>query len=307
MPKKQAGRKVTNADLFAPVEQPEQRPAPRPLPPRQQIQIPKEGEFNVKVRPEMAPPGIPQQTMLPISAGPGSPPVAVVPIVFVLPQGAQPGMEIKVSFKVIGPPQPLPQQPQQTSAVPSPAPPPSPTPAPTPTPEPELEPVPPPSEVTAVLVEDKGEVRIAWTPPKLPGQQLNDGKVMPELAAPCRVEYRGAMWPPDASESVSQPSSPPTKKKQASQSQRGQKNKKADSSDEYRALPASTSTSPAPSPSCKQARASDPACRQTAACFSRKNGTVVLREQVQQYAPTARTKWCSRCPSCSQERVTLSA
>ena len=259
MPKKQTGRKVTNADLFAPVhvEQPEQRPPPlaRPVPPGQQIQIPKEGEFNVKVRPEMAPPGIPQQTMLPISPGPGSPPVAVVPIVFVLPQGAQPGMEIKVPFKVIGPPQPLPQQPlqpQRMSAVPSPAPPPSQSPAPAPEPEPE--PVPPPSDVTAVLAEDQGEVRIVWTPPKLPGQQLNDGKVMPELPAPCRVEYRGAVWPPDLSEALSQSSSPPGKKKQASQ-QKGQKNKNVGSSDEYRALPASTSATPAASPNCKQARA----------------------------------------------------
>ena len=123
MPKKKAGRKVTNADLFAPVEreQPEQQPRPVSQaagPPRQQIQIPKEGEFNVKVRPDMAPPGVPQQTMLPISAGPGTPPVAMVPIAFVLPQGAQPGMEIKVSFKVIGPPQPLPQRmPRQATAM----------------------------------------------------------------------------------------------------------------------------------------------------------------------------------------------
>jgi hypothetical protein len=245
MPKKKAGRKVTNADLFAPVEreQPEQQPRPVSQaagPPRQQIQIPKEGEFNVKVRPDMAPPGVPQQTMLPISAGPGTPPVAMVPIAFVLPQGAQPGMEIKVSFKVIGPPQPLPQQPQQrASAVPSPAPPPPSVAAPEPEPEPEP-PVSPPSEVTAVLAKDEGEVRITWIPPKLPGQQLNDGKVMPETPALCRVEYRGAVWPPDPSETTNQPSSPPGKK--GGKSQKGQKNPKGDSLDVYRALPASTSS-----------------------------------------------------------------
>ena len=238
MPKKKAGRKVTNADLFAPVERErlDQQPRPPPQtagPPRQQIQIPKEGEFNVKVRPDMAPPGVPQQTMLPISAGPGAPPVAIVPVGFVLPQGAQPGMEVKVPFKVIGPPQPLPPQPQPTPAVPSPAPPPSS--APEPEPEPEPEPVPPPAEVTAELVEAKGEVHIAWVPPKLPGQQLNDGKVMPETQAPCRVEYRGAVWPRDPST----PSSPPGKKK-GGKPQKGQKKQTSDGSEDYRALPAST-------------------------------------------------------------------
>ncbi len=244
MPKKKAGRKVTNADLFAPVEREQPEQQPRPVahgaePPRKQIQVPKEGQFNVMVRPDMAPPGVPQQTMLPISAGPGAPPVAMVPIAFVLPQGAQPGMEINVPFKVIGPPQALPPQPQpqRPSAVPSPAPPPSSVAAPEPEPEPDP-PVSPPSEVTAVLAKDAGEIRITWIPPKLPGQRLNDGKVMPETPAPCRVEYRGAVWPPDASEASSKPSSPAGNK--GSKSQKGQKNQQSDSSNVYRALPAST-------------------------------------------------------------------
>eukprot|EP01043_Picozoa_sp_COSAG02_P022443 COSAG02_NODE_1167_length_14137_cov_25.567175_7_plen_271_part_00 len=249
MPKKKAGRKVTNADLFAPVEREQLGKQPRPAPqgaepPRGQIQVPKEGQFNVKVRPDMAPPGVPQQTMLPISAGPGAPPVAMVPIAFVLPQGAQPGMEIKVPFKVIGPPQTLPlqtqpqPQPHRPSAVPSPAPPPSSVATPEPEPEPEP-PVSPPSEVTAVLAKDEGEVRITWIPPMLPGQELNDGKVMPETPAPCRVEYRGAVWPPDAPQAASKPTSPAAKK--GSKSQKGQKKQKSDSSDDvYRALPAST-------------------------------------------------------------------
>ena len=252
MPKKGGARKVTNADLFAPPVEQQQPPRPQPgaaagpQPPRQ-LQIPREGEFNVKVRPGMAPPGVPQQTMLPISAGPGGPPVCVVPVGFVLPVGAQPGMEIKVPFKVIGQPQPLPPQaqPPTAPAVPSPAPPPRPAQAPEPEPEPEP-PAPPPSQVSVVLAESEGAVRISWAPPKLPGQRLNDGKVMPEMDAPCRVEYKGAAWPRDAASASSQPSSPPGKKK--GRPQKGQKgggaspNKKHDGSDEFRALPAAAAS-----------------------------------------------------------------
>ena len=197
MPKK-ASRKVTAADLFAAPEQqqpppPPQQPQPAPPggQPQQQLRIPSQGVFKVTVQPTMAPPGVMQQTMLPISAVSGGPPVAMVPAGFVLPQGAQPGMTIDVPWKLVGPPQPVPPgmggpqpqpgqlpplqqmggQPQQRQPVPSPA--------PQPEPEPPLA---PPSDITAVLAD--GVVRIAWTPPKLPGQRLNDGSIMPETNAP---------------------------------------------------------------------------------------------------------------------------
>ena len=118
-----SGRKVTNADLFS-APPPQQRqpqrqmqPQAGPMPPpaqpgqQQRIQIPREGQCKMRVHPNMAPPGQPQQTMLPISPIPGAPPQALVPVVFTLPPHAKPGMEVEVAFQVIGPPQPVPAGP----------------------------------------------------------------------------------------------------------------------------------------------------------------------------------------------------
>ena len=187
MPKK-GGRKVTAQDLFAPPqEEPPTQPPARPQQQRQsqqqrRIQIPQRGKVKMMCTNEMAPPGTPQTTMMPVNIQ-GGPPQIIVPIGFVLPPHARPGMEVEVDFQVLGPPQPVNQQRQQ-----APMPPLTPSAAEAPAPPPAPPPLNPPA-VEAVLVIHGREhpspyVAITWT-----SAQEMEG-------CTCRLEVSGPPWPP---------------------------------------------------------------------------------------------------------------